>query len=55
MKSLLSVAAMVGLVTAQFPPKPEGLKVIDSKLHPGVKISYKEVRICPTLDVVHDS
>lgn len=26
-----------------FPPKPEGLTTVDSKIHKGVKLSYKEV------------
>ena len=28
---------------AQFPPKPEDVKVVQSKFHEGIKISYKEV------------
>jgi hypothetical protein len=41
----LSVAAGTsGLVTAQFPPKPEGVTVLESKLEEGVTISYKEVK-----------
>lgn len=40
----LSVAGgLSGLVAAQFPPKPEGVTVLESKLEEGVKISYKEV------------
>lgn len=27
-----------------FPPTPQGVKVVESKLQEGVKISYKEVR-----------
>jgi hypothetical protein len=42
---LLSVAGgLAGLVTAQFPPKPEGVTVLESKLEEGVTISYKEVK-----------
>lgn len=47
MKLLVSATALAGLsglVDAQLPPKPEGVKVVKSKFHPGVKISYKEVR-----------
>jgi hypothetical protein len=40
------VALLVGTSAAQyFPPTPEGLKVVESKHHKGVKISYKEVRL----------
>lgn len=30
-------------VIAQFPPKPEGVTVLDSKFNDGIYISYKEV------------
>ncbi|KAL9114089.1 MAG: hypothetical protein Q9227_001861 [Pyrenula ochraceoflavens] len=37
------------VIHAQFPPKPEGLKVVQSKFHEGVTISYKEPGpICET-------
>lgn len=39
------ITLLVGTSAAQyFPPTPEGLKVVESKHHEGVKISYKEVR-----------
>ncbi|CAI7578512.1 unnamed protein product [Penicillium bialowiezense] len=49
MASKWIVALLVGTSAAQyFPPTPEGLKVVDSKHHKGVKISYKEPGICET-------
>ncbi|KAI1434959.1 carboxypeptidase S1 [Xylaria sp. CBS 124048] len=44
----LAVGLIAPAALAQFPPKPEGLKVIDSKFGNGVKISYKEPHICET-------
>lgn len=45
MTSKWIIALLVGTSAAQyFPPTPGGLKVIESKHHEGVKISYKEVR-----------
>jgi len=38
-------------VIAQFPPPPEGVKVIESKFGNGVTISYKEVRTDWTFQV----
>ncbi|PWY70277.1 alpha/beta-hydrolase [Aspergillus heteromorphus CBS 117.55] len=51
--SLVSVViaglASAGAVAAQyFPPTPEGVKVVHSKHHDGVKISYKNPEICET-------
>lgn len=47
----LRVAAVaIGLsafATAQFPPIPEGVTVLESKFGDGVKISYKEVSKIP--------
>lgn len=40
---LATALGLVGLAVAQFPPKPEGQKVIKSKNYDGVTISYKEV------------
>jgi hypothetical protein len=40
--ALLTLTA--GTANAQFPPKPEGLKVLESRFGDGVTISYKEVR-----------
>jgi hypothetical protein len=43
--SCLITASLAATAAAQyFPPTPEGLKVVESKHHKGVKISYKEVR-----------
>lgn len=39
----LALVGLVGLATAQFPPTPEGIKVLKSKFHENVTISYKEV------------
>lgn len=40
------LALIWGLANGEspFPPKPEGLKVLESRFGDGVKISYKEVR-----------
>ena len=35
-------------VLAQFPSKPEGVTVLDSKFGDGVQISYKENNVCET-------
>ncbi|EAW12632.1 putative carboxypeptidase S1 [Aspergillus clavatus NRRL 1] len=51
MWSLVSLvtAGLATVASAQyFPPTPEGLKVVHSKHHEGVKISYKEPGICET-------
>ena len=37
------LALFAGYATAQFPPTPEGVKVLKSKFHEGIEISYKEV------------
>jgi hypothetical protein len=37
------LALTAGIVNAQFPPQPEGLKVLESRFGDGVTISYKEV------------
>lgn len=37
------VALTSGVANAKFPPKPEGLKVLESRFGDGVQISYKEV------------
>lgn len=39
----LLLGGLVGLAAAQFPPTPEGVKVLKSKFHQNVTISYKEV------------
>lgn len=50
-KLLLLIASGVAHVAlAQFPPASEGIKVIKSKFHDGVTISYKEVHMCSPTD-----
>jgi hypothetical protein len=44
----LSLLLSASLTAAQFPPTPEGVTTIKSKIHPGVKVSYKEPGICET-------
>ncbi|OLN88363.1 Carboxypeptidase S1-like protein A [Colletotrichum chlorophyti] len=39
---------VVGLAAAQFPPTPEGVKVLKSKFHQNITITYKEPGICET-------
>jgi hypothetical protein len=41
--ALFSVFAFVGTALCQFPPKPEGITSLKSKVRPGASISYKEV------------
>ena len=41
---LATIGGLAGLTQAQFPPKPEGVTILESKLVEGAKISYKEVR-----------
>jgi hypothetical protein len=36
--------AGIALVKAQFPPKPQEVTILESKLVDGARISYKEVR-----------
>ncbi|KAH5627850.1 hypothetical protein HBI51_215550 [Parastagonospora nodorum] len=55
LKKLLSLGVageLAKLVAAQFPPKPEGVTVLESKLEEGVRISYKENDLCETTDGV---
>lgn len=43
---LRAAAVAIGFfafATAQFPPAPQGVTVLESKFGDGVKISYKEV------------
>lgn len=42
-KSALCLLAAGIPALAQFPPKPEGVKVLESKFGDGAKITYKEV------------
>ncbi|KAK6227430.1 serine carboxypeptidase [Colletotrichum tabaci] len=44
----LLLSGLVGLAAAQFPPTPEGIKMLKSKFHQNVTISYKEPGICET-------
>lgn len=37
------LGALAGLAAAQLPPRPEGVKVIKSRHHENVTISFKEV------------
>lgn len=43
----MTVFALLALflrgATCQFPPKPQGITVLESRFHNDVKISYKEV------------
>lgn len=40
----LVIVVLVGSTAGQyFPPRPEGLKTVESKNYKGAKISYKEV------------
>lgn len=48
--SLLAAYGMLsGLTSAQFPPTPEGVTVLDSHIEDGIRISYKEVSNCVLL------
>lgn len=42
----LTGALLVAPACAQFPPKPENVTTVKSKLHHGIEISYKEVDVC---------
>ncbi|KAG6007202.1 hypothetical protein E4U21_006221 [Claviceps maximensis] len=44
----LMLGSLVGLAAAQFPPVPEGLRIIKSKIHENVTISFKEPGLCET-------
>ncbi|KAK2601700.1 hypothetical protein QQS21_004775 [Conoideocrella luteorostrata] len=44
----LLACSLAGLARAQFPPEPEGITILRSKLHENVTISYKEPGICET-------
>lgn len=43
MRSSILLSGLAGFAAAQFPPEPEGLKVLKSKFHENVTITYKEV------------
>jgi hypothetical protein len=40
-----SLAALLCVANAQFPPTPEGITTVPSRFNNGVTLSYKEVRI----------
>ncbi|KAK8086000.1 serine carboxypeptidase [Apiospora phragmitis] len=44
----LVFGGLLGLASAQFPPKREGVKWLKSRFHEKVTISYKEPEICET-------
>ncbi|KAI0005255.1 carboxypeptidase C [Xylariaceae sp. FL0662B] len=44
----LLACSLAGLAWAQFPPEPEGITILQSKLHENITISYKEPGICET-------
>jgi hypothetical protein len=39
----VSLLALAGISSAQFPPTPEGVTEIESKFGDGVRLSWKEV------------
>lgn len=43
---VIGLAWQIQHVAAQFPPPPEGVKVLKSKFHENVTISFKEVSKC---------
>ncbi|EUC41561.1 hypothetical protein COCMIDRAFT_40298 [Bipolaris oryzae ATCC 44560] len=50
---LLGVTLLLtALVYAQFPPTPRDVKVVESQLEEGVRISYKETKLCETTEGV---
>ncbi|KAL0936069.1 carboxypeptidase s1 [Colletotrichum truncatum] len=46
--AVVLLGGLISLTSAQFPPKPEGVKVLKSRFHENVTISYKEPGICET-------
>ncbi|KAH7176734.1 Alpha/Beta hydrolase protein [Dactylonectria macrodidyma] len=44
----LVLSGLLGLAAAQFPPKPESVTTVKSKLHENVTISFKEPGLCET-------
>ncbi|CAI6089608.1 unnamed protein product, partial [Clonostachys chloroleuca] len=46
----IQILVLVGLAAAQFPRRPEGQKILRSKFHVNVTISYKEPNICELED-----
>ncbi|KAF2012646.1 alpha/beta-hydrolase [Aaosphaeria arxii CBS 175.79] len=50
--AIAALSAFCGAVHGQFPPPLEGVKVLDSKIEDGIKISYKENDLCETTEGV---
>lgn len=46
--TVLALAGLANLATAQFPPPREGVTWVRSNHHPGITISYKNPEICET-------
>ncbi|KAG5950226.1 hypothetical protein E4U53_005354 [Claviceps sorghi] len=44
----LVLGGLAGWAAAQFPPTPEGVRIIQSKLHENVTIAFKEPGLCET-------
>ncbi|KAI0401473.1 carboxypeptidase S1 [Xylaria palmicola] len=47
-RSIVFRSSLIGLACAQFPPRPTGITVLQSKFHENVTISFKEPKICET-------
>ncbi|KAF2181724.1 alpha/beta-hydrolase [Zopfia rhizophila CBS 207.26] len=45
---LLVIGGFGNIAQAQFPPKPENVIVLESKLEEGIRVSYKETELCET-------
>lgn len=45
---LVGGSILASLVSAQFPPTPEGVTTKEVSSYPGVSISYKQTTICET-------
>ncbi|KAJ8607431.1 hypothetical protein MRB53_040281 [Persea americana] len=52
LSTMLPLILFASLAAAQFPPKPEGVKILKSQFHKGVTVSYKEPGICETTEGV---
>ncbi|KAI0864747.1 carboxypeptidase S1 [Xylaria cubensis] len=48
LSSILVGSSLFGFVFSQFPPRPIGITVLQSKFHENVTISFKEPKICET-------
>ncbi|KAH7122618.1 Alpha/Beta hydrolase protein [Dendryphion nanum] len=49
---LVTLGLLGGVTNAQFPPKPEGVTVLESKIEEGIRITYKENDLCETTNGV---